>query len=226
MTDLPYAALYVCGTSDINMQNASLTADMLKTALHRAGFTVGAHMEKRLTGAKEDVPVLRDGLLHLTAVCDLVVTVGAVGFGRGDILPDVTNRLCTGRADYFAGILCGAYPIPCHDEALPPPSSLPPFVPAAERRKRERRLLWFGFAPRRSAVSQPSSLRVPVQRLSHPSRAAAGIIRQTLLVNFPSDVSDARMLADALLPSLAFAVFRLCGKAAERVTVCDDSVNV
>lgn len=151
MTDIPSAGIVVCAAKAYELSAAKRTAGEMADRIRAEGVPVKAYGEAIL-GTEDAADALRETLINMCAVCDLVVTVGGAGFHGSDIVPAVTDTVCTECAGCFAGVLCGAYPLPCADEDAPSFRD-GNFCPAAERRKpfmaRLRKMLYAPLFPRR-----------------------------------------------------------------------------
>lgn len=307
MTEAPKIGFLCTGKTPLELAVSIHCQSKMSPVLTEAGYAVGGCYTEIFDGSgPEKIKRAGKTLEYLCRSNDAVFTLGCEGFSAGDVIPELTEVVCTGSASYFTAVLCGAKELSVADKPSsaekPPcgkyadcgrlysdesrfgdsfrPRTLRQNVPmpfAEKLRKalgRIDRASRFSEAPAnmchsgqtsgtpsaafnspsrmtngsamrifaglrdrcagkdgmRAADSQTLRGDIPTDRgrcVAHtfpessahafkmpPSRARAGLLDQSLLLNFSNDADTVLPLLKALLPAIGFSVFNLSGKSA------------
>lgn len=109
MTDIPKAGFFCAGKTPLALSCSIRCAYKMMEVFKTGGFDIGAcHTE--ITGPFSEILLRRaeKTLMHMCSCCDLVISVGCEGFSVSDIMPDITEKLCTKQVPYFTSVLCGS----------------------------------------------------------------------------------------------------------------------
>ena len=109
MTDIPKVGFLCAGKNPLSLSVSVHCTHKLTELFRENGFYSGGYYTV-LTEPCTSLVTKRttEKLLHLCNSCELVITVGCEGFGASDIIPDITEGICSKKTEYFTGILCGA----------------------------------------------------------------------------------------------------------------------
>ncbi len=243
MTNRPSVGILCAGKTPRELACAVHASFRMAESLRVYGFHVGANDSVLLAETREkNERRAKERLTALGEANEAVFTLGCAGFAAGDILPDVTDAVCSRVFWYFSRILCGLQSLPLPASCETPPTDKPlseriacaasclagkaPVslcdIPDAEpscadewmRRFAEcHRALGTGREGGAADVAgSPPAIGAP-RRLA-PSRATAGLRGQTLYLNFSSDATLLAPLLAALMPAVGVAVYALSGKSA------------
>ena len=109
MTDIPKAGFFCAGKTPLALSCAVRCAYKIMDVFKDGGFDTGA-MHTEITEPYSESLMCRaeKTLVYMCNCCDLVITIGCDGFSLSDIMPDITEKLCTKKVPYFASVLCGS----------------------------------------------------------------------------------------------------------------------
>lgn len=244
MTEAPLVGLWCTGRSPLELAVSVHCSRKVMTILRKAGYSLcSCYTEITLPPSADKMKDAARTLKQLCLSSDLVLTFGCEGFAEGDIIPDVTEQVCTGRVTYFSNVLCGSVGVSAHGEEGGERSDgkmrIYPEEDEFERRAmargryRKNGLLTTkqeGAFKRFSGTSDDTVTDVTDDNENicsvmgkedklrfiklRPSRATAGICEKALILNLTNDVVKACGAVDALLPAIGFTVYNLSGKSA------------
>lgn len=306
MTEAPKIGFLCTGKTPLELAVSIHCQSKMSPVLTEAGYAVGGCYTEIFDGSgPEKIKRAGKTLEYLCRSNDAVFTLGCEGFSAGDVIPELTEVVCTGSASYFTAVLCGAKELSCADRPSPAekrscgrssgcdrlysdesrfgdsfrPRTLRQNAPmpfaeklrkALKRIDRESRLSEMPSDMSRSGqntetprtaynspsrVTNGSAMRIfaglrdrtgekdlraadgetlrggipadcgryaahtSPEADAHvfkmpPSRARAGLLDKSLLLNFSNDADTVLPLLKALLPAIGFSVFNLSGKSA------------
>ena len=151
MTEQPKAGFLCTGKTPLELSVSIHCANKMMSLLRDAGFAVGGCYTEILGGDCAD-KIERAGktLEYLCRANELVLTLGCEGFAPGDVIPDITDLVCTGKASYFVNVLCGAEPVRVPKSAIDTSSEHRDGAGSPQRLYPEEGAL-FSAAPRQKA---------------------------------------------------------------------------
>lgn len=112
MTEAPRAGFFCTGKTPLELAISIHCQSKISTVLKEAGYNVGGCYTEILDNSgPEKIKRAGKTLEYLCRSNDVVFTLGCEGFAPGDVVPEITDSICTGSASYFTSVLCGARPV-------------------------------------------------------------------------------------------------------------------
>lgn len=106
MRKIPNVGFMCAGESALELSGAICCAGKLMEILKGGGYSVGGCYSCMTPALQKEN--IESRLRQLCEVNDLVVTVGAEGFGKNDVIPEITESVCKRKAEYFSYCLSRA----------------------------------------------------------------------------------------------------------------------
>ncbi len=100
MKDLPSAAFICTGENALELSSAICCAGKLMKILKNSGYSIGG-CYSCISPSKQSSLVAKK-IKHMSAVSQLVITVGCEGFRPCDAIPDITNAIAEKDAQFFS----------------------------------------------------------------------------------------------------------------------------
>ncbi len=109
MTEAPKAGFLCTGKTPLELAISIHCQSKMDTILKNAGYNIGGCYTEILDNSgPEKIKRAGKTMEYLCRSNDVVFTLGCEGFAPGDVIPELTDVVCTGNASYFTSILCGA----------------------------------------------------------------------------------------------------------------------
>ena len=117
MPDMPSFGILCCGKSIVELSRSVTCCSLITEIMKNGGFVLaGYHTAITEQNNAQSCKLCGEKLYHLAHSCDVLFTVGADGFHKDDIIPDITVKLCQSQAVFFTSNLCGAMHIGNYDK--------------------------------------------------------------------------------------------------------------
>ena len=109
MTEAPKIGFLCTGKTPLELAISIHCQSKMSTVLKEAGYDVGGCYTEIFDGSgPEKIKRAGKTLEYLCRSNQAVLTLGCEGFSAGDVIPELTDAVCTGSASYFTSVLCGA----------------------------------------------------------------------------------------------------------------------
>ncbi len=260
MTDAPKFGFLCVGKNPLDLSVSVHACDKLAKLLRLAGFMPGGCYTEIVDAGDIQLSMTRASrtIEHLCLSNELVMTIGNTGFSENDIIPDVTELICTKKASYFTNILCGSCNLPfanndgfsniisaerirVYPDSVPNKSAKYQQISNPHNSGTFSERIGSALTYLSEKLKQPcdkTNLDSPIYSCSavsknkansdyssdlqgkittlrlHPSRACAGIFKQTLILNLPSEEKSACDTISAVISALWVCVYNISGKSA------------
>ena len=200
MTDAPKFGFLCVGKNPLDLSVSIHCSHKLSGLLRHFGFMPGGCYTEIINTDDTNISIdkLSKSLRHLCLANDMVMTIGNTGFSDFDVIPDVTDSVCTKKVSYFTNILCGSAEINISHHTY-----------EKETLRINPDITNFSYnIYNPSADEEKESFRL------HPSRACAGIFDKTLILNMPANAKGAYTVTSAIITALWIVVYNISGKSA------------
>ena len=108
MSDPLKFGIMACGKTPRELSESIICSGYISEYLRARGYVPsGYHTFIAEKKDKEKVKLCGEKLYYLSRASDLVITVGADGFSKDDIIPEITSKICSREVNFFTCILCG-----------------------------------------------------------------------------------------------------------------------
>lgn len=134
MTDMPVFGILCCGKDIEELAQSVKCCGHITKIMKNGGYALGGYHTALVKKDDESLCKLcTEKLYHLCRTCDAVFTVGADGFSKDDIIPEITMKICDSEAVFFSNNLCGCANIGNYDKMHKPKKCKEVFPPSRSR---------------------------------------------------------------------------------------------
>ena len=107
MKNIPNVGFICVGDTALELSGAICCAGKLMKIFKGSGYDIGGCYSCMCPSLQKSS--LEEKLEHMCEINQLVVTVGGEGWRKSDVVPELTEKICTKSAHYFSHLLSCAY---------------------------------------------------------------------------------------------------------------------
>ncbi len=108
MTDMPKIGILCCGKNSEELSHSVFCSGSVTKIFKESGYLLGGyHTCITNASSKDSMKLCTEKLYHLCFCSDVVVTIGSDGFDKNDRIPEITEKLCEEKTEFFTSHLCG-----------------------------------------------------------------------------------------------------------------------